>query len=122
AAPHPDGGAIYVETVSQRGIRRLLGLRSELLKLVLYQLLAGAVFATLLGRWLVRPLERLAEGAARYPVAALADDSLLKRPDEVGQLARSFDTLARSLEERRSATVELAADMAHELKNPLATI
>lgn len=122
AAPHPAGGAIYVETVSQRGIRRLLGLKSELLKLVLYQLLAGALFATLLGRWLVRPLERLTEGAARYPRGAIADEALLGRRDEVGQLARSFAALASSLEERRSATVDLAADMAHELKNPLATI
>lgn len=122
AAPHPEGGAVYVQTATLRGLRRLVGLRSELVKLALYQLVAAGVFALLLGRWLVKPLERLADGAARYPATTLAEADLLRRQDEVGTLARSFDGLAHSLEERRRATVELAADMAHELKNPLATI
>ncbi len=122
ARPDRDGGAIYVQTASLRGLRRLVSLRSELLKLSLYQLAAAVVFALLLGRWLVKPLERLADGAAAYPSATIADPKLLQRGDEVGQLARSFDALTHTLEERRRATVELAADMAHELKNPLATI
>ena len=122
ARPDPKGGAIYVQTASLRGLRRLVSLRSELLKLSLYQLAGAVVFALLLGRWLVKPLERLADGATAWPAAPVADPKLLERGDEVGQLARSFDALTRTLEERRRATVELAADMAHELKNPLATI
>ncbi len=122
ARPDQNGGAIYVQTASLRGLRRLVSLRSELLKLSLYQLAGAVVFALLLGRWLVKPLERLADGASAWPAAPLADPKLLERGDEVGQLARLFDALTRTLEERRRETVELAADMAHELKNPLATI
>lgn len=122
AAPHPRGGALYVQTATVRGLRRLGTFRGELLRLSLYQLIAAVAFAALLGRWLVKPLERLSDGAARFPTEPLAAPALLKREDEVGQLARSFDGLAKSLEERRRETVALAADMAHELKNPLATI
>lgn len=122
AAPHPDGGVVYVQTATVRGLRRLVYLRAELLKLSLYQLLAAGIFAALLGRWLVTPLERLSDGAARYPSSPLVTPELMRRQDEVGQLARAFDALTTNLEERRRATVDLAADMAHELKNPLATI
>lgn len=118
-----DGRGVYVQAATVRGLRRLVGLRTELLRLALYQLGAAVVFALLLGRWLVKPLERLADGAAAYRAGSpLAEADLLRRGDEVGTLARALDELTRSLEARRQETVSLAADMAHELKNPLATI
>lgn len=122
AVPRPEGGAIQGLKASRRGIRRLLALQDELLKLTFYQLGFGVMVAVLLVRWLVRPLERLAEGAASYPRLPLADPWLLGRKDELGRLARAFSSLAHSLEQRRQATVDLAADVAHEFKNPLATI
>jgi two-component system sensor histidine kinase ChvG len=122
AAPVAGGGVLYVTKASHRGIRQLLLVREQLVKLLVIQSAFALLIALLLTRWLVRPLERLADGARRYPGGALADPPLLSRPDEIGLLARSITSLAQSLEERRKATVDLAADMAHELKNPLATI
>lgn len=120
--PHPEGGSIEAVRGSLRGFRRLLPLREELARLVLYEAIGAAVVALLLARWIVRPLEELAARAARYPQEPLAADVLLARTDEVGQLARAMTTLADELERKRRATAELAADVAHELKNPLATI
>lgn len=122
AVPRPEGGALQGLKASRRGIRRLLALQDELLKLTFYQLGFGVAVAALLVRWLVRPLEQLAEGAEGYPRRPLATPGLLVRKDELGRLARAFSSLARSLEQRRQATVDLAADVAHEFKNPLATI
>jgi two-component system sensor histidine kinase ChvG len=122
AAPLPGGGVVHVLQGSQRGIRQLLLVRGQLLKLLLLQGLFALLVPLLLTRWLVRPLERLAAGARAYPEGPLAGPALLARPDEVGQLARAITTLAQSLEARRRETVDLAADLAHELKNPLATI
>jgi signal transduction histidine kinase len=76
----------------------------------------------LLGRRIVRPLERLARAAHRYPSQPLADRRLLERRDEIGELARAMTALAADLERRRRETAEVGADVAHELKNPLATI
>lgn len=122
AAPRAGGGATVALAGSTRGVRRLVGLRLELVKLTVYQGVLSVLFVAALGFWLVRPLERLARGAACYPKGKLADARLLARKDEIGQLARAVDSLASSLERRQKATVDLAADVAHELKNPLATI
>lgn len=117
-----DGSVLYATTGNHRGVRQLLLARNQLVKLVLYQSVFAVLIALLLSRWLVRPLERLALGARRFPQHALADPPLLERRDELGQLARAFNEMAHHLEARREGTVRLAADIAHELKNPLATI
>ncbi|HVE82229.1 MAG TPA: HAMP domain-containing sensor histidine kinase [Myxococcales bacterium] len=123
AAPSPDG-AVLVMKGSLRGLRRLLLFKGELLKLMVAQAAFAALTIFLLGRWLVRPLEHLAAAVRTFPArspAAVAP-ALERRPDEIGELARAISQLAGSLETRRRAAADLAADLAHELKNPLATI
>jgi two-component system sensor histidine kinase ChvG len=122
AVPRQGGGAIYVVKASRRGIRRLFLLRRELLGLTLFQLVCALLFTRLLIRRVVRPLEELARAARRYPSAPLAGEKLLDRKDEIGEVARSITTLADELERRRRETAEVGADVAHEFKNPLATI
>lgn len=121
AQPAADGAFVAIKG-SRRGVRRLIELRSELAKLVAYQMLFALVVAALLARWLVNPLEALSRNASAYPRGPVADESLLRREDEIGALARSFSQLTTSLERKRQDTADLAADLAHELKNPLATI
>lgn len=122
AAPLRDGSVLYVCRGSKRGLRQLFLVRHELLKLILYQ----SVFALLLGfflsRHLLHPLERMSKAARRYPRERLDDPQILARQDELGELARAIHALAEDLESRRQATAELGGDVAHEFKNPLATI
>ncbi len=122
AVPRRGGGVAYLTKASRRGIRRLFYFRSDVYKLLAYQLPFALLFTLLFGYWLVRPIEQLARAALVYPRKPLAEQPLLRRNDEVGALARSLTALTKSLEERRRATVEIGADVAHELKNPLATI
>jgi len=117
-----DGGSVVVVKVSRRGLRRLLAVHHDLAKLLLFQVALSLVFALLLGRWLVRPLEALTNAARAYPARPLAEAKLAARNDEIGELARSFATLADALESRRRDTADIGADIAHEFKNPLATI
>jgi two-component system sensor histidine kinase ChvG len=122
AVPGPAGGAVYVTLASRRGVRRLLVLRGELLKLTLYEVAFAVLFALLFTRRVVRPLEALARAARAFPSRPLADPALLRRPDEIGALARALAELVHDLEARRQATADLGADIAHEFKNPLAVI
>jgi len=122
AVPRSDGGVAYLAKASRRGIRRLFYFRADIYKLLAYQLPFALLFTLLFGYWLVRPIEQLARAAEVYPQRPLADEALLRRNDEVGALARSLTALTESLEDRRRATVQIGADVAHEFKNPLATI
>lgn len=122
AVPRPDGGVLYVLSGSYRGIRRLVLVRRQLLELIVYEIVLALPIVVLFALGLVRPLERLSAAARRYPAAPLADPKLYARKDEIGALARTLTEMAEDLDGRRRAAAELGADIAHEFKNPLATI
>jgi signal transduction histidine kinase len=122
AEPVAGGGALYLVAGSHRGVRRLIYLRRELVKLSLYEVVLVLPLLALYGFRVVRPIGRLAESARRYPAVPLADEALLSRGDEIATLARTLSALAADLEARRQQAADLGADIAHEFKNPLASI
>jgi two-component system sensor histidine kinase ChvG len=122
AEPRGDGGVLYILTGSYRGIRRLVLVRKQLLELLVYEIVLALPLVVVFAVGLVRPLERLSAAARRYPAAPLADPKLYARKDEIGALARTLTDMAEDLDGRRRAAAELGADIAHEFKNPLATI
>jgi len=122
ADPAPGGGALYLLTGSHRGIRRLALVQRQLIQLLMYELVLAVPLVLLFALGIVRPLEQLAAAARRYPAAQLADRALLARRDEIGALARTLVRLAEDLDGRRREAADLGADVAHEFKNPLATI
>jgi signal transduction histidine kinase len=86
-----------------------------------------------------RPIEKLIRVMAKAESGDLSIRSGMSRPDEIGRLAASFDTMIGHLDQTkreveryhteqliradRLATIgELAAGVAHEIKNPLAGI
>jgi two-component system, OmpR family, sensor histidine kinase BaeS len=102
------------------------------LRTSLWRAIAGAAgLATLLAlvtglavaRRITRPVERLiaatramghGDRAARVgPVAA---------PGEIGELAYAFDTMADTLERQEQLRRDLVADVAHELRTPIAVL
>ena len=85
-------------------------------------ILATAVLGWFLSRATLRPVARLTAAAER--IAATGDLSAgtdETRPDELGRLARSFNTMLRALDQSRSAQRQLVADASHELRTPLTT-
>jgi signal transduction histidine kinase len=83
----------------------------------------GALVATFaLARWVEDPIRRL-RGAS----VALADGDLAARapergPEELAQLAASFNTMAGNLERLFDARRELVAWASHDLRTPLAAM
>ncbi|PID38614.1 MAG: hypothetical protein CSB49_04650 [Proteobacteria bacterium] len=125
AVPLKKGGAVYLARVSRRTIRALYDLRYQLLKLTL--LLAGlAGLAGLLVGWrFVRPLLRLQRTIRAYlqTPAELDPKRLnLRRGDEIGDLSRDLEALTRVLKRQLEQTSAVVGDLAHDLKNPIATI
>jgi two-component system sensor histidine kinase ChvG len=69
-----------------------------------------------------RPLGRLTRTATRIAGGDRTARVQLKRQDEIGQLARSFDIMVQQLDSRAQYISELAANISHEFKTPLASI
>lgn len=69
---------------------------------------------------IVRPLEQLRRLARELGDGNLAVRAHSSRRDEIGDLARSFDTMAEQIRRLRAAERELLGDVSHELRTPLA--
>jgi two-component system, OmpR family, sensor histidine kinase BaeS len=80
----------------------------------------AAIAAFLLARALTDPLRRLEDGAAVLAAGDLAHRVEVGGPGEIVALGESFNTMARSLEEAEELRRRMVADVAHELRNPLA--
>lgn len=93
---------------------------------VLIALTASVGLALLLSRELARPIEAVSRAASE--VAAGRLDARAKIPNprrqsrEVRELADDFDTMAASLQRLEGERSMMIADIAHELRNPLATL
>jgi two-component system sensor histidine kinase ChvG len=126
AAAPVTADRVLLVTSNARDIRTQV--RSE--RLTLGFILAGTVLLSVLlslflARTIARPLRRLARAAHRVRLgrAREVDVPLLPaRRDEVGLLARALHDMTHSLRYRIDATEAFAADVTHELKNPLASL
>jgi two-component system, OmpR family, sensor histidine kinase ChvG len=79
----------------------------------------------LLDRLVARPVLRLARAADRVRLSrarAISLPDLAARDDEVGDLTRSLESMTDALSARMDAIERFAADVSHEIKNPLTSI
>ncbi|OYX32721.1 MAG: hypothetical protein B7Y99_08180 [Caulobacterales bacterium 32-69-10] len=96
--------------------------------LVPFILIAVAVIlgSSLLLNWLIaHPILRLATAADRVRLSgarAISLPDIAERKDEVGDLARSLEAMTQVLSARMDAIERFAADVAHEIKNPLTSL
>jgi two-component system sensor histidine kinase ChvG len=125
AAPVAGGTVIHLAD-SAADLTRIL--RDQ--RLTSFWLLAGVAALTLflsfyLARTIVRPLRMLAIAAHRVRLGRSREvvvPRLPDRRDEIGALARALSDMSIALRLRIDATEAFAADVAHELKNPLASL
>ncbi|HJS29649.1 MAG TPA: histidine kinase dimerization/phospho-acceptor domain-containing protein, partial [Anaerolineales bacterium] len=90
--------------------------------------LAAALASLFISRRVVAPVQemtvasqRIAEGSFEERVR-VPGNTIEKNPDELGQLAISFNRMAAQLEQVESLRQQLIGDVAHELRTPLAAI
>ncbi len=96
--------------------------RTVILMLAAFALFASIVTSLLLARTVAGPMRRLSDAAeqASHNIAARAQlPEYADRSDEVGQMASAFRAMTKALYRRIEASEKFAADVAHELKNPL---
>ena len=125
AAPIAELG-IVMTTVNARDITTTVRNERYRLGVVLLLVSLVSIFLSLfLARTIVRPLRRLARAAVRVRLGRAREvvvPRLPTRSDEIGMLARALSDMSQALRARIDATESFAADLAHELKNPLASL
>ncbi len=76
----------------------------------------------LLTRQITRPVRALTKGARHIAKGDLGYRVEIASKDEIGELARSFNSMAANLDKGEKTRQRLIADIAHELRTPLTVI
>ncbi|HEX6072618.1 MAG TPA: stimulus-sensing domain-containing protein [Sphingomicrobium sp.] len=112
-----DNDRAYTRTVRRQ--------RAALAATMVVLILLSALLSAFLARTIVRPLRRLAIAAHRVRLGRSREvrvPRLPSRTDEIGLLARAVSDMSQSLRQRIDNIEAFAADVTHELKNPLASL
>jgi two-component system, OmpR family, sensor histidine kinase ChvG len=99
--------------------------RLQIVKLFLILLGVMVVLSLFLARTIAGPVKRLAEGAerVRHRIRSRVEiPDLTHRKDEIGHLSGALRDMTSALYTRIEAIERFAADVAHELKNPLTSL
>lgn len=120
-----DGSALLV-TRNARDITENVRMARQTLAIIVGGALGVSILLSLfLARTIVDPLRKLVRAAVRVRLGrdrSVVVPRLPDRRDEIGLLARAISDMSGALRQRIDAVESFAADVAHELKNPLTSL
>jgi two-component system sensor histidine kinase ChvG len=126
SAAVPMNGRVLLATTNDRTFTRAVRSQRALIGAAMAVVIAISVLLSIfLARTIVRPLRRLAIAAHRVRLGRSREvrvPRLPSRSDEIGLLARAVSDMSQSLRQRIDNMEAFAADVTHELKNPLASL
>ena len=104
--------------------------QQSILKVFMLAILISVVLSILLANTIGRPLRILTDAAergseiksGRINPGRINIPDLSARPDEIGDLSRQMRNMTEALYNRIEANASFAADVAHEIKNPLTSL
>ncbi len=118
-------GAVLVSRDGSNVDEHMYSVRSSILGIFGWVFALTILTSLFLARTIARPVRKLAEAAQlvhqsksrRYTIPNLS-----KRTDEIGELSAALRDMTDSLWARMDAIEHFAADVAHEIKNPLTSL
>ncbi|MEL6782952.1 MAG: sensor histidine kinase [Pseudomonadota bacterium] len=99
--------------------------RIAIVRVFVVAALVAALLSVLLASTIARPLRKLSAAAERVRLGVKSREQIpdfSDRRDEIGHLSTSLGDMTRSLYARMDAIESFAADVSHELKNPLTSL
>jgi len=125
AAVPLEGGVLMATNNDRSFTRAVRRQRTGIVIAMVAVVLLSILLSTFLARTIVRPLRRLALAAHRVRLGRSREVKVPRLPsrnDEIGLLARAVSDMSQSLRQRIDNMEAFAADVTHELKNPLASL
>ena len=125
AAVPVDGGVLLATNNDRSFTHAVRRQRAGIITAMVGVILLSVFLSMFLARTIVRPLRRLALAAHRVRLGRSRQvrvPRLPTRQDEIGLLARAVSDMSQSLRQRIDNMEAFAADVTHELKNPLASL
>ncbi len=138
--PNAAGGRVVSVSLPIQNVKAVLGVltleagdvdqiisaqRRAMTPFILMAVAASVFTSLLLSALIAQPVLRLARAADRVRQArarAISLPDLSNRDDELGDLTRSLEAMTDALSTRIDAIESFAADVAHEIRNPLTSI
>lgn len=126
SAAVPVRNSLLLSTDNDRTFTRTVrSQRAAIATAMAILIIISVLLSVFLARTIVRPLRRLALAAQRVRLGRSREvrvPRLPSRSDEIGLLARAVSDMSQSLRQRIDNIEAFAADVTHELKNPLASL
>ena len=136
----PDGQRVVSATLPVQRVQAVVGAitfesydldalvaaeRRAIIPYVIFAALVSLVSAAGLTAYIAAPVRRLADAARAVRLAGgrrVPLPDMRGRRDEIGALGNAFGAMTEALYDRLDAIESFAADVAHEIKNPLTSI
>jgi len=117
-------GYLLVDASSTVGVEDITPFVARLTDVVLYSgivaIVLAIVLAILLSNYLLKPVKALTKASGELSSGNLSTRVNVKGNDELTDLANTFNHMAASLETAEERKKALTADVAHELRTPIA--
>lgn len=135
-----EGGRVVSISLPIQHVRAVLGVltleasdideviaaeRRALIPFILIAVMVTLISSVLLNGLIAQPVLRLARAADRVRLSrarAISLPDLARRDDELGDLTRALERMTETLSEQMDAIESFAADVAHEIRNPLTSL
>jgi len=134
AAPIMQGvtpvGAVAIASAAGEIDKLVRSEREQVLQMFVIAILVSIGLSLVLASTIANPLSDLAaaaeigreKNARRFSPNRVRIPDLTARPDEIGRLSGALRGMVAALYDRIDANEQFAADVAHEIKNPLASL
>ena len=118
-------GAVMLQVGSANLEQKVDSVRADILRLFMIVLVVTVALSLYLAGTIARPVRRLAQAAyeIRHGDGRKVDlPDVSRRHDEIGELSVALTAMTAAMFRRMDAIERFAADVAHEIKNPLTSL